>query len=458
MLALGIDAGHETVTIALLESAGRTPRVAGIWREARDPGRPLAEQLRALIDRSCPARPDAVATALPGSAVSHRILRLPFADPGRLAATVPFELESLVPFDVETGLIAFTVLDRDTQGASVLAAIVPEDEARRHLAEMAAAGLDPAVVDLGALAVAGLLRLESPDVLVLDPRSDGAVVLFRGGRLAAVRVVDGPSLEERAQEARWAALALLDGQAIPPVLVVSPAGAARGALAGLLAEETPALAAQLPAWAAGTSPSDLRAVALAGRAAGLVPLGLNFRTGAFSYHAPSEEARRQLRITGGLAAAALLIGLLAFGAAVAERRAELAGLREEVARAVSGVLPGAAPGTERTRLEGAIDTLAQRREVLGGASVGRPSTLDLLRSIADAVPDQVPVAIEDIAVDDDGVRLHARTDSYESVDVVKRSLQNVPGLRNPQVKDVKAGVDGRIEFRVGLAFASETQS
>jgi hypothetical protein len=74
------------------------------------------------------------------------------------------------------------------------------------------------------------------------------------------------------------------------------------------------------------------------------------------------------------------------------------------------------------------------------------------------VPEQVKVTVDDFAVDDDGVRLHAKTDSYESVDVVKRSLQNVPGLFNPEVKDVKAGVDGRIEFRIAFRFSPEARS
>ena len=173
--------------------------------------------------------------------------------------------------------------------------------------------------------------------------------------------------------------------------------------------------------------------------------------------APSEEARRQLRIAGFLGAAVVVLALASFVAAIAARRAELAQYRAEVARTVAGVLPGAAPGTERTRLEGAIDGLEARRKVLGGGS-DRPKTLDLLRSIKDAVPEQVTVTVDDFAVDDDGVRLHARTDSYESVDVVKRSLQDVPGLYSPEVKDVKAGVDGRIEFRIGLRFAPETRS
>ena len=457
MLALGIDASRDVLTLALLDTTGRTPSLVGSWQEARDPGRERAEQLRALIDAHCPTRPDAVATALPGTGISHRILRLPFADPARLAATVPFELESLVPFDVESGLISFTVLERENDGATVLAAIAQRADVERHLDEMRAAGVDPAVVDVAALAVAGLARPRGGNALVVEPRADGGVSYFRAGRLAAFRIVDVSGADDRVREVRWAALALLDGEAPPPLLVVAPGDEARP-LAKALGGEILSLATELPVWCSGAPAAHLRAVALAARAGGVVPLGLNFRTGDLAYHAPSEEAWRQMRVAGILAAVVLVLGLISFGAAVAERRAELTGLRAEVTRQVADVLPGAAPGTERTRLQGALDTLESRRKMLGGAASGRPKTLELMRSITEAVPAEVAVTIDEFAIDDDGVRLHARTDSYESVDVVKRALQSVPGLFNPDVKDVKAGVDGRIEFRAALKFAPEDRA
>ena len=458
MLALGVDVVRDAIAIALVETSGRAPRLVGSWREERDAGRPAAEQLRAMIDRHCMQRPDAIASALPGSAVSHRVLRLPFSDAGRLAATVPFELESLVPFDVESGVIAFTALERDGAGATVLAAIAQRRDVKAHLDLLADAGVDPAVVDLGTLAVAGLLKPRTGDLLVVEPRDDGGVCLLRGGRLAALRIVDGAANDaDGARELRWAVLALLeDDEPPPPLLLVSPADGGR-ALAGAFGAEPLPLAGELPAWCAGAPVAHLRAVALAARASGVTTVGLDFRSGEFAYHAPSEEARRQLRIAGFLGAAVVLLALASFVAAITARRAELAQHRAEVARAVADVLPGAAPGTERTRLEGAIDGLEARRKVLGGGS-DRPKTLDLMRSISEAVPEQVKVTVDDFAVDDDGVRLHAKTDSYESVDVVKRSLQNVPGLFNPEVKDVKAGVDGRIEFRIGFRFTPEARS
>ena len=91
MLALGIDLGRDAVTLGVLDVTGRTPQVVGTWRVALDGSAPRAEALRAAVAARC-AAPDAVASALPGGVVSLRLLRLPFSDPARLAATVPFEL------------------------------------------------------------------------------------------------------------------------------------------------------------------------------------------------------------------------------------------------------------------------------------------------------------------------------------------------------------------------------
>jgi hypothetical protein len=41
------------------------------------------------------------------------------------------------------------------------------------------------------------------------------------------------------------------------------------------------------------------------------------------------------------------------------------------------------------------------------------------------------------------------------VDVVTRALGAVPGLAAPDVRDVKTGVDGKVEFRVGLPYEKE---
>jgi general secretion pathway protein L len=464
MLALGIDRGTGSLRLALLETAGRTTRLVGCWRVPLGADADASAVLRAAVADRCPRPPDAVATALAGERVSHRILHLPFSDPGRLAATVPFELESQVPFELEDSLTTFTVLRRGPAGAEILAAIAAREDVREHLEELRSAGLDPAIVDVGGIATAGLVRLALRDALVVELRPDGGVALLKQGRLEGFHAIDGQSGTDLEGEVRWSALALSasgreepgkvaapSADGLPPLVVT---GALSNGLPARLGTPATPLDHAVPAWATAAGPEGMRAVALAARAAGLVDLGVNFRTGEFLYHAPSEEAQKQLRITLILAAVVVLLALASFGIGVLERRAELAGLREEIQTEVAGIVPGAAPGTERVRLQGAVEGLERRLGLLGSGGERR-ALLDLLREITRAVPSATPFVVEEVVVDEQGVRLRGRTDTYESVDVVSRALAAIPDLGPPDVRDVKAGVDGKVELRASLPFEKE---
>jgi hypothetical protein len=448
MLALGIDRDARSLRFALLETAGRAIRLVASWQVPLAPGADAAAVLEAQIAERCPRPPDAVATALAGDLVSHRILHLPFSDPGRLAATVPFELESQVPFELGDSVTTFTVLRRANGGADILAAIAARSDVQGHLAELKSAGLDPAIVDVGGIATAGLVQLAVRDALVVEMRRDGGVALLRHGNLEGFRAIDAAEGSDMEAEVQWSVVALNPPDSSLPPLVVT--GAAMNGLANRIGAPATSLDRAVPAWAASAGAEGMRAVALAARAAGLVPLGVNFRTGDFVYHPPSEEAQKQLRLTLVLAGVVLLLALASFGLRVGERQAELTSLRDQIQRSVAGVVTGAAPGTERVRLQGAVEGLERRLGVLGGSDDRRAAKLDLLREITRAVPTQTAFVVEELSIDEQGVRLRARTDTYESVDVLRRALTGISGLDQPDIRDVKTGVDGKIEFRVAL--------
>ncbi len=450
MHALGVDRIEGGFVLALLETGGRTPRVLEVADVRTDAPTSPAEQLRDAVAAVCPSPPEAVGSALDETRVTHRVLHLPFGEPARLAATVPFELESLVPFDLDDALTTFTVLDKSA-GADVLAALALRTSLSDHLAFLAEAGLDPAVVDVGAMALAGLLGLAGRDALAIERRPGGLVALFREGRLRGMHVLGSLDEAELEREIRWLALTLAGDDPLPPVVEIGPA-AASGGLAAALGTQELSREEMLPSWAAHLPDRELRAVALAGRAAGHIPAGVNFRTGEFVYHAPSEEARLQLRKTAAVAAATLLLGLVSYGVVVAERNSELEDLQQEIRLLVEPIVPQAPPGQERVRIEGAVEALERRRVMLGGSDSARPPVLDVLKLIDESVPGSIAFEVEELSIDGGSVRFRARTDSFESVDVIKRALNALPGAAEPDVRDVKKGIDDRIEFRASIEF------
>ena len=66
----------------------------------------------------------------PGDAVTHRILELPFHDRKRLDQTVPFELESHLPFELDETVVDFQVLRTRADGTQRRARRLGAEERR----------------------------------------------------------------------------------------------------------------------------------------------------------------------------------------------------------------------------------------------------------------------------------------------------------------------------------------
>src|SRR5512140_1183285 len=115
---LALDVGGAAIRAVLVERTLRSQRILGFYGARR--GDDLAADLRALV-ATHGLRWDEVVSALPGDVVTHRILTLPFHDRKRLDQTVPFELETQLPFELEDALVDYQVLGRDGETATVLA-------------------------------------------------------------------------------------------------------------------------------------------------------------------------------------------------------------------------------------------------------------------------------------------------------------------------------------------------
>ncbi|MGH7857992.1 MAG: hypothetical protein ACREQY_11745, partial [Candidatus Binatia bacterium] len=62
----------------------------------------------------------------------------------------------------------------------------------------------------------------------------------------------------------------------------------------------------------------------------------------------------------------------------------------------------------------------------------------------------------ELTFDSDALRLRARTDSFEAVEGVKRSVAGSPLFREVQVKDPRTTPDGTVEFRLNVLFGKES--
>jgi general secretion pathway protein L len=467
---LALDVGGATLRAVLVERTLRSQRILGFYAAPRSDD--LAADLRTLA-ATHDLRWDEVISALPGDVVTHRVLTLPFHDRKRLDQTVPFELETQLPFELDEAVVDYQVLGRDGESAIVLAALAPKAAVRAHLAALAAAGMDPRVVDLAPLAAVNVLRLAEaartgPVAFVTLDHDRASVAILGDGRLRGLRALSrgagvNGDLELVTRDVRWSLLALAgDGVLESLALWIGGDAADRP-------EVTRSLTSAL-----GITPQALATLPLAGvpitlrreQAAFAAPLGLalrestdalhvDFRRGEFAYHREREALWRGLAIAGALALVALVLMVTSFileGRGLAARRDAV---RAEIRTLFTAALPNVRTiVNEKAQFAAEITALEKQRQVYGGLAPSAPRALDLLKAVTVGVPSDVQLEIEELALDGETLRLRGSTRTYEGVDAVKRGLTARPEFRDVQAKDVRASVDGqRVDFRLQLTLA-----
>jgi Tfp pilus assembly protein PilN len=434
MRIVGLDVGDDEVRVAIGERRFGTLRLLSLERI------PLGSD--AALARLAGRRPDVVLSALPAAAVTHRFLTMPFRDRRRLARTVPFELRGQLPVEPATAAVAFEVVGPTDGGTSVLAAVARRADLDAHLARLSAAGLPPTRVDLAPLPAWNLLpdAPEAQALLVADG-ARSALAVRRAGRPAGLRALAAHATDAAAltAEVRWS----LAGFGETPASIVLAGADATPALASALADAVGVRVQRLSAIARPPIGSgDLDACAIA---AGLVA-GTAMRNRAGIVLAGRGEPDRY----GARRAIALaLLVLLAAGIDVGLVRRDLVRRDTALAAAIRAEATAALPDTRivapRAQLEAAAATARQRR-ARRGATTG---ALDTLRELSTRVPAGLRLDLDELVIDADGVRLHGRGDSFDSVDALRRALATAPGLADVTADETRTTVDGRrVEFRL----------
>ncbi|MDR0965389.1 MAG: pilus assembly protein PilM [Myxococcales bacterium] len=155
---LGLDLGAHSIKAILLESSFRGAAIVShtqLEREA-DGGFDFS-RLVSHLRLSKSLHVDQIIVAAPGASVATQHLSLPFTDTRRIEATLGFEIESLLPYDIDEVTYDHQVLTTEGGKSELIVGTARTAEIASLLAELKAAGLDPRVVTSSALAYQNLI-------------------------------------------------------------------------------------------------------------------------------------------------------------------------------------------------------------------------------------------------------------------------------------------------------------
>lgn len=410
---LGIDIDGDSLRAAVVRTALRRVELERVLQvpltqRAGSPGRlvELTEAARGLL-AALGTPPDTIIAAMPGDIASLRTVELPASAAKRVAEILPFELETLLPFEPTDAVIDHQPIDLREGHVRVLAAAVPRERVRTALAELANIGLDPRELAVGAAALDALPVL-MPDLaredgvllveLALD-RTD--VCLLERGRCVLTRTISlgahalPRAAEELAHELqRTLAGHRAAGGTSPTRALLCGVGAqSAGAVAWFahtLACPVELLALPAPQGADAPAPVFARAVALAARGAH-GGRHLNLRKGEF---APSRGA---MRLTDHLQLAVTCVVVIVMSATFSLKARqslladERAALRAQLSTITSEVFGSASTDPAQ------VETLVQNRE--SGDPLPRFDAFDALGAISAAVPPEVSHEIRRLRID-----------------------------------------------------------
>ncbi len=182
---LGLDLGSHSLKGVLLESTGRGTSVLHYAETRRAEEAPLDEALAVFLAEN-PWAPDQVVVALPGPSLATHAFTLPFTDPKRIAATLPFEVEGELPFELSQVVFDHQVTRRRANATDLIVGLVHREELAELLKTLAVRGLDPRVVTHPAIAYQNLF-LAAPERFEVAPGA-AVAVLDIGHRRTCVAV------------------------------------------------------------------------------------------------------------------------------------------------------------------------------------------------------------------------------------------------------------------------------
>lgn len=182
---LGLDLGSWSLKALLHDTSqkgasGRLFIEVPLPPEVEDADAARRVALAQLIEQLPGGVPDLTVISLPGPSLATHPINLPFSDPKRIEATLPFEIEGLLPVDLDEVFYDYQPMGTPgPKGNELLVGVVRREELQDLLTMLQEHGIDPRVVTHPAVALQNLYTLSPP---LIPPDAEDAA--------APVAVVD----------------------------------------------------------------------------------------------------------------------------------------------------------------------------------------------------------------------------------------------------------------------------
>jgi len=473
----------DRVRAAMAERSWNSFRVTGVFEQPLLPEEAdLSGALSRLVAEA--GTPDIVISALPSELAAKRLLELPFNDVRRLSQAVPGELELQLPFSADDATVAFSKVGKRDNMTLVMAALVRKQDLRQHLELLAKAGLNPKTITLSLLALGAMLTRARNGaapathlVVEADPNSTSLVLIDAAGTPRALRTMNAglmtpagaPVSEAQAApilNALRQTILAHGGELERPDVVLAGTAAPIAQVRSLLAASlsiavrdggeincSSMLESAIPASGKFSACVAMLAGELLAKPVDL----LNFRQNEFAFRGRARGDLTPYRTPALMAAALVAAVVLHFVLGVSSNLRRLNQLNNQIAQIAGPVLGEPSPADAKAELRAGMLKMNKRLQLIGG-NVTHHSPLDTLLAVSQALPARFPVEMQDVEIDEDGMKMMGQADNYATVDQAKQALQRSDYFGKIEVSHAAAGKDPhKVDFMIEATFKDSAQ-
>ncbi|MEE2755811.1 MAG: pilus assembly protein PilM [Myxococcota bacterium] len=187
---VGLDLGSHTIKVCEVVSTVRKYELVGFGTESvdfaeSDQGRftAYANAAKRLLERRGLLN-ETIMCSLPAGLASTVELQLPFDQPKKIEAILPFQLEEVIPLDIDDVVYDYQVLNKnEDETSTIVCAYVRELDIAELLDALQGVGLDPKRISFGPLSFGNLFEH------LLSPHENEAVALLDIGHVHSELVI-----------------------------------------------------------------------------------------------------------------------------------------------------------------------------------------------------------------------------------------------------------------------------
>jgi general secretion pathway protein L len=494
---IGLDISEDTVTAVQVKSQMQGYQVTGCVAVPVTEAGGINVALRAVCDAIDP-KGSACNSVIEDGHVSFRNLSLPFTDLKKIRQTLVFELETLSVISADKHIVDFIDVNRTGAQTDLIAAAVDRAFIREHLSNFEPLGLEPEILDVRNLPLANqvLMQPTSPEngmLLYIGSQKctiivflDKKIVLIRqlpfsAKGLAAVaaqaakRESEVPAFDSQTYKAQLAQLCKLinltlrgfqvetgnknnpekvfitgPGGLIPETAEIVSNGLALP-VSLLNLQETAANVQLSPDLASLYNPSLMdNALGLAIRESKKTK-GFNFRREEFQVKTQLVKIKKELihaAIYLSIILVLLAVNWIVDYQDVKKRTADLDSR-------IKGIFTQTFP--EITNIVDPIHQMNTKISELKNAATAAPgvtmdrTVLETLNDISARIPKELEVQVDRMVIDQDGIQIRGRTDTFNTVDSIKKGLESSEMYRDVVIASANLDQTGKgVRFEIKM--------